>query len=396
MARHRYLIIGGGMAADAAVRGIRAVDPDGAIRMISAEPDAPYDRPPLSKGLWLGEEPERIWRGTAELGVELLLGRRVIRVEAYDGTVTDDHGTVHGWEKLLLATGGAPRLVPGAPPQLIHFRTWRDYLALRQAAERGCRIAVIGGGLVGSELAAALAQIGKEVVLVFPEEAIGGRLFPVSHGRFLNAYYRERGVDVRPQTSVASVRRSGPKILLAVEGPDGEAETIRADAAVTGIGIVPQISLAESAGVEVEDGIVVDGALRTSHPAIWAAGDVASVWSPPLGRRIRAEHEDQANVTGEQAGRSMAGESVELDHIPFFYSDLFGLGYEAVGVIDPNYEVVEDWSEPGRRGVFYYLDSGRVRGMVLWDVAGKLREARRLIRAGERRVSADWRGAIPA
>ncbi len=396
MPHHRYLIIRGGMAADAAVRGIRAVDPEGSIRLISAEADPPYDRPPLSKGLWRGMDPERIWRGTADLGVELLLGRRVTRVEVDDRTVTDERGTVHSWEKLLLATGGAPRLLPGAPPQVIHFRTWRDYQALQKVAQHGRRIAVIGGGFVGSELSASLAQNGKDVVLIFPEEAIGGGRFPPGQGRFLNAYYRERGVEVRTQSTVVSVRRSGDRMLLAVEGPGGGSETIRVDAVVAGLGIVPEISLAQSAGVAVDEGIVVDGALRTGHPAIWAAGDAASVWSPVLGRRTRAEHEDQANVTGEQAGRSMAGESVELDHLPSFYSDLFDLAYEAVGGFEPDQEVVEDWAEPGRKGVLYHLDGGRARGIALWGVPGKLREARHLIREGERRSPADWKGAISA
>jgi hypothetical protein len=122
---------------------------------------------------------------------------------------------------------------------------------------------------------------------------------------------------------------------------------------------------------------------------------VASVWSPALGRRIRFEHEDQANTTGEAAGRAMAGESVELDHLPFFYSDLFDLGYEAVGVLDPKQEVVEDWAEPGRKGVVYYLEGGRARGIAIWGVPGKVRDARRLIREGERRSAYDWKGVIP-
>src|SRR5690606_32422143 len=146
------------------------------------------------------------------------------------------------------------------------------------------------------------------------------------HARFLNGYYRERGVDVRAQTTVAGVRKSGERTALSLIGPDGESETVRVDAAVAGLGITPGTALAQSAGGEVDGGIVVDGALRTTHPEIWAAGDAASVWTPALGRRIRAEHEDQANTTGEQAGRSMAGESVEIDHLPMFYSDLFELG----------------------------------------------------------------------
>ena len=394
MPHHRYLIVGGGMAADAAVRGIRAVDPNGSVGLISAELDPPYDRPPLTKGLWKDMEVDRIWRGTADLGVDLLLGRRVIRLDGDDRSAIDDKGTVHTWEKLLLATGGIPRLLPDAPPQVIHYRTFRDYQRVREAAVTKKRFAIIGGGFVGSELAAALAMNGKDVVMIFPEEGIGARVFPASHARFLNDYYRAHGVDVRAQTKVATVRKGGDRMLLALNGPNGEDETLRADVVIAGLGILPATSLAASVALEIQDGIVVDGSLRTAHPAIWAAGDVASVWSPVLGRRQRAEHEDQANTTGEMAGRAMAGEAVELDHLPFFYSDLFDLGYEAVGVLDPTHEVVEDWIEPGKKGVLYYLDGGRVRGVVLWNVQRKLKEAKELIRRGERRKPYDWRGAI--
>jgi NADPH-dependent 2,4-dienoyl-CoA reductase/sulfur reductase-like enzyme len=185
-------------------------------------------------------------------------------------------------------------------------------------------------------------------------------------------------------------------MLLAVSGAEGGVETRGVVGVVAGFGIDPATSLAESAGVPVQDGILVDGGLRTEHPGIWAAGDVASVWSSALGRRIRAEHEDSANSTGAQAGRAMAGEAVELDHLPFFYSDLFDLGYEAVGVIDPNLEVVEDWADPHRKGILYYTEGGRVRGVLLLNVFGQVDGARALIRAGERRPLEAWKGAISA
>jgi NADPH-dependent 2,4-dienoyl-CoA reductase/sulfur reductase-like enzyme len=129
----------------------------------------------------------------------------------------------------------------------------------------------------------------------------------------------------------------------------------------------------------VEDGIVVDASLRTNDPAVFAAGDVARFWNPALGRRVRVEHEDNANRMGRDAGLSMTGEQVEYHHLPFFYSDLFELGYEAVGALDPRLEVVADWKQPFERGVLYYVGDGRVRGVLAWGAFGKMDAARALV-----------------
>lgn len=377
MSHHKYLIVGGGMTADAALRGIREVDEEGTAAIFSEEPDPPYDRPPLSKGLWKETDEERIWRGTDDLGVEMFLDRRVIRIDPMKRSVSDDHGGVYTYEKLLLATGGRPRELEDAVPQVIYFRTWQDYRALRQLADGGGSFAVVGGGFIGSEIAAALAMNGKEVTLLFPEEGICRRIFPAGLSASLNDYYREKGVDVRAGAEVASVRRHGDTFLVSVGGE--EPETLRVDGVVAGIGIEPNVELAETAGLDVENGIVVDATFRTSAPDIYAAGDVASFYSPILDTQLRVEHEDHANTSGTFAGRAMAGDGAEYDHIPLFYSDLFDLGYEAVGVLDSQMQVVEDWSEPGRKGVLYYLREGRVRGVLLFDVWKKVKEARALI-----------------
>ncbi|MDX1532118.1 MAG: FAD-dependent oxidoreductase, partial [Rhodothermales bacterium] len=170
---------------------------------------------------------------------------------------------------------------------------------------------------------------------------------------------------------------------------------LRVDGVVAGLGVRPNTSLAGAVGAEVGDGIEVDRALRTAHPDVWAAGDVASVWCPPLGKRIRVEHEDQANSSGMHAGRAMAGVEEEYDHLPFFYSDLFDLAYEAVGELDPGLDVVDDWAEPHRRGVQYYVKEGRVRGVALWGMPGRLKQARTLVTEGGRRSASAWRGALP-
>jgi len=393
MPHYDYLIVGGGMTADAAVRGIRSIDEEGTIGILGREPDPPYDRPPLSKGLWSGQEEDSIWRDTEELGVGLHLNTDVVRVDREERRVRDQGGSDYTFGELLLATGGTPRKLPDAVPQVNYFRQVRDYRRLRAEADEKKGVAVVGGGFIGSEISASLAANGYPVTLIFPEEGIGARVLPPGLATHLNDYYRERGVDVRPGQTVASVRKSGDELLVATE--DGTGRALRAAAVVAGLGIEPETTLAETAGLEVEDGIVVDSSFRTQDPHIYAAGDVAAFWSLPLGKRLRFEHECQANSSGMHAGKAMAGESAPYDHLPFFYSDLFDQGYEAVGELDPErLELVEDWVEPYETGVVYYLQSDRVRGVLLWNVWGKVKQARALIRAGRAMSRSDLVGRI--
>lgn len=375
MPHYPYLVIGGGMTADAAVRGIRELDANGPIGLIGAETDPPYSRPPLSKALWKGEPFESVWRKTSEAGVDLHLGRRATTLDLSGKRVVDDRGTDYTFGKLLLATGGTPRRLPFGGQDVIYFRTLGDYRALRALAEQGKTFAVIGGGFIGSEIAAALAMQGGKVTMLFPEGGIGARLFPAELARFLLDYYRGKGVDARPGEQVTGLSRSGSQITL--ETKSGLRATV--DAVVAGLGIIPDTDLARAAGLEVEDGVVVDEHLRTTHPDVFAAGDVARFSVPALGTRIRVEHEDNALTMGRAAGRGMAGDASSYTHLPSFYSDLFELGYEAVGDMDPRGQTVADWKEPFREGVVYYLRDGRVRGVLLWNVWGQVDAARALI-----------------
>ena len=375
MTPSRYLIVGGGMTADAAVRGIRELDPEGSIGLIGDEPDPPYSRPPLTKALWKGEPLESVWRKTGDLGVELHLGRRATTLDLRGKTVADDRGTSFPFDKLLLATGGKPRRLPFGGDDVTYFRTLADYRNLRAQADAGRSFAVIGGGFIGSEIAAALAMQGCRVTQLFPGDGIGARIFPKDLAHFVTDYYREKGVDARPGEVVTGVSRSASRLVVETKG--GFRVTV--DGVVAGIGIVPDTDLAAAAGLAVDDGIVVDERLRTSNPDVFAAGDVARFEAPALGIRTRVEHEDNALTMGRAAGRSMAGDETPYAHLPFFYSDLFDLGYEAVGELDPRGESVSDWKVPFREGVVYYLSGGRVRGVLLWNTWNQVDAARALI-----------------
>ena len=378
MAEFRYLIVGGGMTGDAACRGIRDRDADGSIGLVGEESHPPYARPPLSKALWQGKDESMVWRGTADLGgVELLLGRRILELDLGGHTAVDDRGESHRYGRLLLATGGRPRRLPAADGDVVYFRTLDDYRRVREAATEGTRFLVLGGGFIGSEIAAALSWSGCAVTMVFPEHGIGARLFPPALADYVTGYYRERGVDVLPGELVQGIE--GASVRL------GSGRTLEADRIVAGLGIVPSTELAEAAGLPVEDGILVDELGRAGgRDDVFAAGDVARFPAPALGGTlIRVEHEDNANSHGRAVGANMAGANAPYTNLPFFYSDLFELGYEAVGEVDSRLETMEEWAEPNRKGVVCYVDGERrPRGFLLWDVWGKVDAARALIDAG--------------
>jgi 3-phenylpropionate/trans-cinnamate dioxygenase ferredoxin reductase subunit len=392
MPQFKYVIVGGGMTADAAIGGVRQTDPSGSIGLIGSEPHPPYNRPPLSKALWKGKSVDSIWRRMNRQGVEFHLGRSVNGIDVKQKQAVDDHGVTYGWEKLLLATGGVPRRFPFGGEHIIYYRTFDDYTRLRSLTEHGQRFAVIGAGFIGSEIAAALAMNNKDVVMLFPGEGIGGRLYPRELSAFLNDFYRKKGVDVQGGTRVVGIEQKGTQHVLKTQ----TAKTFLVDGVIAGLGIEPNTALARAAGLEVDGGIVVDEALRTSHPDIYAAGDVAVFYNPSLGKRIRVEHEDNANTMGRAAGQAMAEQAAPYHHLPYFYSDLFELGYEAVGELDARLETVADWRQPYREGVIYYLEHGRVRGVLLWNTWDQVDAARALIAEPGPFGPEDLRGRLPA
>src|SRR5437588_12171945 len=201
----KYLIVGGGMTADAAARGIREHDADGSILLVGAEPDAPYKRPPLTKGLWSGGDEAKIWRCTEEAGVDLRLGRTIGSLDLEARTARGDRGEEYAYEKVLLATGGRPRRLPSATDDVVYYRTLDDYRRVRGLADSGASFVVVGGGFIGSEIAASLTSNGCKVTMVFPDPGVCARLFPAELSEFVTAYYREKGVEVLAGETVESV-----------------------------------------------------------------------------------------------------------------------------------------------------------------------------------------------
>jgi NADPH-dependent 2,4-dienoyl-CoA reductase/sulfur reductase-like enzyme len=377
MKNYHYLIIGGGMAAASAVEGIRELDLVGSIGLISAELDAPYNRPPLSKSLWKGKALDSIWRKLENKQVNFHLGKTVKEIDAVQKRVIDDTGNVFTYEKLLLATGGRPRRLPFDDGSIIYFRTLSDYRELRKLTdtETGMRFAVIGGGFIGSEIAAALTLIGKEVIMIFPGNYVGERIFPASYARYLTNYFINKRVGVLEGEEVIGLETIGNQHILKTSAK----REISVDGVIAGLGIEPNVELAQTIGLKVENGIVVDEFLRTSDTNIYAAGDVAAFFNPALNKRIRVEHEDNANTMGAMAGRNMTGKAEHYHHLPLFYSDLFDIGYEALGEIDSRLETFIDWKRVNQEGVIYYLQNDSVRGVLLLNVWGKIDAAREII-----------------
>lgn len=388
------------MAADAAAQGIRERDADGSIAIVGAEPTAPFPRPALSKKLWT--DPDFTYDdaalGTAEAtGARLHLGRRATAVDPALRRVTDDAGEVHSYDHLLVATGGHPRRIEGLEPgdRVLYFRTLTDYEQLRSLAAEHPQVTVVGGGWIGTEIAAALHQHGVDVTLLHPDERLGGPRFPDGLAATFEGLFTEAGVTVRGGVEVVGGRADDTGVELDVD--DGS--TVRSDVVVVGLGIEPSGGLPGLDLVLADDGsIVVDDRLATGVPDVYAAGDNATYPDRILGT-TRVEHVDNATTMGRVAGRILAGSTETYDHTPYFYSAVLGHRFEAVGTLDASLETVTDDLPAGDDGeqrlVVYYLDDTEVVGVLLWNVEERRDAAREVLAAHERPADpATLRGRI--
>lgn len=380
---YQYVIVGGGHAGAAAIEGIRAQDPTGSILLLTRENHPPYHRPPLSKGLWSGKStrdelpihPDSFYR---DHRVEMVLRREAVELDPAQRRLWDDHGTTYDYGELLLATGLRPRRldVPGAESEGVHYyRSLEDYLFLSGYLPRFQHALVLGSGFIGMEMAAALRTVDKEVTLLYPGEYPLQRVLPRDLGLFVADYYRDKGVETVSGEGVARIEERSELMVFTTGGNDITTQLILA-----GIGADPVTDLAEAAGLEVGNGIEVDEYARTSDPHIYAAGDVAEFPYLALDRRMRIEHWNHAVEHGAAAGANMAGANRPYTVMPYFYSDLFDLGWEAVGAVDSSLDAHAVWKEEHREGMVFYLNEDVIRGVLLWNVWDHVDWARNVIR----------------
>jgi 3-phenylpropionate/trans-cinnamate dioxygenase ferredoxin reductase component len=395
---YSYIIIGGGLAGAAAVEGIRERDEKGSILLISAERHLPYDRPPLSKKLWFGKKKvEEIFLHDQEYydqtSVTIALGTEVTALDASQKTVTTNKKTQYAFQKLLLATGGVPRTLPipgGNLEGICYYRSLDDYLELRARAIEGKSAIVIGGGFIGSEIAAALQVNKVDVTMVFPDFYLVSRIFPEPLGRALMDQYRSRGIKILAGEKPASFQKKGTKFLTRTQS----GRELDSDMVVVGIGIAPSLELPRKAGLQTANGVIVDEYLQASLPDIYAAGDIAFFPYQALGKQTRVEHWDNALNQGTWAGRNMAGAHEPYTYMPYFFSDLFEFGFEAIGDVNTDLETFADWKKENDTGVIYYIRDNKIRGAMMCNVWDKVETARTLIKKGEQVTKESLYGLI--
>lgn len=385
--RYDYVIVGAGMAADAAVAGIRRRDRKGSIAVVGEESFPPYQRPPLSKKLWTDMRLEEIFlKNSDRHQAVLLLTSRVTALEPNQREIVTADGRTIGYGKLLLATGSRPRRLYGPDVNEVYYvGSLAEHVRLHRALSETRQVAVVGGGFIGAEMAAALSVQGHQVTWVVRETYPFEGFFPRRLAEHVVEEYLRHRVTIAAGQEVEEVSGNGGGVALKTN-----AGTIAADLAVVGIGVSANDSLAESVGLSQGQGIVVDQYLRTADPHIWAAGDAVVIGE---GGRLMM-HEDHALTQGRAAGENMAGGEKPYNHVPFFYSDLYHFGYEAIGECSTRLELVEDWVAPGSEGVVYYLEEDRVRGVLNWNVWDGIDNARQLIQSGETVAPADLIGRI--
>jgi NADPH-dependent 2,4-dienoyl-CoA reductase/sulfur reductase-like enzyme len=383
-----YVIVGASMAGAKAAETLREEGFGGAIVLL----ERPYERPPLSKGYLLGKDEkssiyvhEESWY--AENDVDLRLGVTVTSLDIGSREVGLAGGGTVGYDRLLLATGAVPRRlsVPGADLEgVVYLRRVGDSERLGETLRRGGHVVIVGAGWIGLEVASAAREFGCEVTVVEPEPGALNRQLGPELGGMFGDLHREHGVVFRFGESVTELRGSGGKVSSAVTSA---AAALDADLVVVGIGAVPATRLAADAGLDVANGVICDAGLRTSAHEVFAAGDVANAFHPLYGKHVRVEHWANALNGGPAAARSMLGQGVSYDAVPYFFSDQYDLGMETAGLPEPGSydQIVYRGDREGREFIAFWLSGGAVvagMNVNVWDVSDDIQaliRSRRLI-----------------
>lgn len=379
MTRQTFAIVGASLTGAKAAEELRSEGFDGRLLLIGDEPELPYERPPLTKDYLRGESPrEKAFVHPdgfyVEHEIELLTETGVTAIEPGRSRVTLQDGRELAYDRLLIATGAAPRRIsiPGADLDgVCYLRTLADCDVLRDRLQRSGRVAVVGAGWIGAEFAASARQLGNEVTVIEPSAVPLERVLGAEIGGVYRDVHREHGVELLLGTGVdafegdASVRR--------VRTSDGSA--VDCDFVVVGVGVSPRVALAEAAGLETDNGILVDQSLATSAPAVFAAGDVANAWHPFYDRRIRVEHWANALNQGPAAARAMLGAEIVYDRIPYFYSDQYEIGMEYRGYAADWDEVLVRGDSASREFIAFWLKGGTIlagMNVNVWDAGDQI------------------------
>jgi 3-phenylpropionate/trans-cinnamate dioxygenase ferredoxin reductase component len=375
MSERTFIIAGASLAGAKAAEELRTRGFDGRVLLIGAEPERPYERPPLTKDYLRDESPrDKAYVHAAdfyaEQQIELLTDTAVTAIDPAASTVSLGDGRQLHFDRLLLSTGAEPRQIPIAGADLagVHYlRSLADCDALRTRLNAGGHVVVVGAGWIGSEFAASARQQGLEVTVIDPVPLPNERIFGPEIASFYRDVHAQHGVELLLGEGVDSFEGSGTLERVRTAG----GRTIDCDFAVVGIGVSPRDRLARDAGIEVDNGILVDPALRTSAAGVFAAGDVANAWNPFLEQRIRVEHWSNALNQGPAAARAMLGDPVSYDRTPYFFSDQYDVGMEYSGYAPTWDEVVFRGDRADGAFIAFWLHDARVvagMNVNIWDV----------------------------
>lgn len=375
---YKYIVIGGGMAGANAAIEIRKHDPEGSLLIVTREADKPYHRPPLSKEFWTQPNypKESIYYDLInDKSIDFLTETTVKRIDADSQAIEIENGEVYQYDKLLYALGGDPKWIDGPESErVLAIRTLEDYRALRRLADKGSKVIIVGGGWIGAELAASLKVNDLDVTLIYPNEILNEKRLPLMLAKKFQQRFIELGVELINNAYADSYRVEDNQVHLKLKG----GREFTADTLILGIGVQPNLDLAEAAGLEIGNGVIADKYLQTSNENIYAAGDILNYPDVIIGRN-RFEHEDQAEHSGQTAGRNMTGAKEAYSHgAPLSYTDVLDISIEGVGELSRNRDdaIIE---EVDGGYIVYYLFEGKPTGILTYNVKVDLDKARAIL-----------------